>query len=65
MYLEHVERLNGTSTLDFFHFGAMLSSHMPCNYPDVIEWSIGVIQTDGMEDREWFPRAVSGAEGTQ
>ena len=57
-YFEDVERLNGTSTLEFFHFGALLSGHMPCNYPDVIEWSIDVIQTDGREDREWFIRSV-------
>lgn len=58
-YLGYVERLNGTSTLEFFHFGALLSSHMPCDYPNVIEWSIDVIQTDGREDREWFPRALT------
>lgn len=60
MYFRDVERLNGTSTLEFFYFGALLSGHMPCNYPDVIKWSVGVIQTDGREGREWFPRWVSG-----
>ena len=64
-HLEYVERLDGASTLEFFHFSAMLSSQMPCDYPNVIEWSIDIIQTDGREDREFFHRAVMGLEDVQ
>lgn len=65
MYLEHVEQLNGTSTLEFFHFGALLSNRVPCDYPGVIEWSIDVIRTDGREGKEWFPRWVLGLGDVQ